>query len=57
MEDDILKKLNDIDKKLDKLTKMVIENQEYNTSFESKMKQWIMFYVASYLADKSLMLK
>lgn len=55
MEEDINKKLDDISKKLDKLTKTIEDNQEKNTSFESRIKQWIMFYVASYLADKTLM--
>lgn len=57
MDDETLKKLDEISKKLDELTRIVNDNQEHNSSFESRMKQWVMFYAASYLADKTLQLK
>lgn len=57
MEDkDINTKLDEINAKLDKIIKQEQTHYEYNKSFESKFKQWAMFYFASLVADETLLI-
>lgn len=51
---EIQKQLKEINEKIDKLTKQEKLHYENNKSFESKMTQWLGFYIASLVADETL---
>lgn len=51
---EILDKIEELSKKIEILSKQENKHYEYSKSFESKMKQWGMFYIASLLADETI---